>query len=68
MISFILLVVTLFRFFFGQVDLELLLFIAECVTNIKNNTNLTPLSDARARDIRYFKLNTAGQDGPLMLA
>ncbi len=33
MISFALLAVTLFRFF---VDLELLPFIAECVTNIEN--------------------------------
>ncbi len=36
MISFALLVVTLFGFFWGQVDLELLPFIAEYVTNIKN--------------------------------
>ncbi len=35
MISFALSVVTLFRFFGGQVDLELLPFIAECVTNIE---------------------------------
>ncbi len=35
------LAVTLFRLFLGQVDLELLSFIAECVTNIKNKTNLT---------------------------
>ncbi len=37
-----LLAVTLFRFFWGQVDSELLPFIAERVTNIEN-TNLTPL-------------------------
>ncbi len=30
--------------FFGQVDLELLPFITERVTNIENNTNFTPLS------------------------
>ncbi len=51
MISFVLLVV---KIFLGQVDLELLPFIAECVMNIENKTNLTPLSvfrllGARAR-------------------
>ncbi len=43
MTSIDLFAVTLFRFFFGKVDLELLPFIAECVTNIENKTNLTPL-------------------------
>ncbi len=75
MISLTLLAVTLFRFFLGQVNLELLPFIAECVTNIKNKTNLTLLSEFRLSDaratpaapllIRYFKLNTTAQDGPL---
>ncbi len=32
------------KIFWGQVDLELLPFIAECVTNIENRRNLTPLS------------------------
>ncbi len=51
MISFALLAVTLFRFF-GQVYLELLPFIAECVTNIENKTNLTPLSEFCLSDAR----------------
>ncbi len=36
MISFALLMVALFRIFLGQVDLELLPFIAERVTDIEN--------------------------------
>ncbi len=38
--------------FFGQVDLELLPFIAECVTNIENKPNLTLLSVFRLSDAR----------------
>ncbi len=51
MISFALLAITLFRFFWGgHVDLVLLPFFAECVTNIKNKTKLTPLSVFRLSD------------------
>ncbi len=39
MINFILLAVTLFRFFLDKSIFELLPFIAECVTNIENLTN-----------------------------
>ncbi len=38
--------------FFWQVDSELLQHIAECVTNIENKTNLTPLSVFRLSDAR----------------
>ncbi len=52
MISFALLAVTRLKKNVGQVDLELLAFIAECVTNIENKTNLTPLSVFRLSDAR----------------
>ncbi len=42
--------------FGGQVDLELLPFIAEWVTNIENKTNLTPLSV-----FRLFRAHTSAR-------
>ncbi len=71
MISFALLAITLFRFLwvsrFGVIA------VYRCTCHEYRKHQLNPalcfrLSDARVRTILYFKLNTAGQEGPLMLA
>ncbi len=71
MISFALFAVTLFRFFLGKSILSYCCLSLN-VSRISKTTPTSPrslcfrLSDARARAIRYFKLNTASQDDMTM--